>query len=167
MKSVRILGIDPGFDRLGVAVIDKEGAQEIFIHSLSVTTSPKDPFPERLLLIGKTLKEIITTYKPDHLAIETLFVTKNQKTAMLVSQVRGVIIYLAYLGGLEVFEYSPPQIKSAITGYGKSTKDDVAFMVSKILHKSFPKNTLDDEVDAIAIALTHSANYKPFFGKTL
>lgn len=165
MKSVRILGIDPGFDRLGVAIIDKYGAQETFVHSISITTSKKETFPERLCFVGMALIDIIKKYKPDHLAIETIFVTKNQKTAMLVSQVRGVIIYLSRLSGLDVFEYSPPQIKSAITGYGKSTKDDVAFMVSKILRKSFPKNTLDDELDAIAIALTHSANYKPFLGK--
>lgn len=167
MKPIRILGIDPGFDRVGVSIIDKQGTREQLVFSCSIVTSKKDSFPERLLVVGKELEDIIKTYKPVHAAIETLFVTKNQKTAMLVAQARGVIVYACQKGGLELFEYSPPQVKLAVTGFGKSEKQDIAFMVSKILKLPVSKKRLDDELDAIAVALTHSAHYKAFLGATL
>ncbi|MDQ5962534.1 MAG: crossover junction endodeoxyribonuclease RuvC [Patescibacteria group bacterium] len=162
MKPVRILGIDPGFGRLGVSVVDKIDGKETLVFSSCFVTQPKDSFASRLAHIAYGLEEILKKYKPNHLAIETLFLTKNQKTVMFVAEVRGVVVYLCHKQGLSIFEYSPPQIKSAITGYGKSSKNDIAFMVSKILKMDIPKNKLDDEVDAIAVALTHSANYKPF-----
>lgn len=167
MKALRILGVDPGFDRLGVAIVEKSPSGERLDFLSCITTSPRHPFVERVADAAHQFEKILEKEKPEHLAIETLFVTKNQKTAMLVAEMRGVIIYLATKHKLSVFEYSPPQIKSAITGYGKSGKDDVAFMVSKILKQDLPKDTLDDAVDAVAVALTHSANYKPFFGKTI
>ena len=165
MKKIRILGIDPGFDRLGICVLDKEGTKENLVTSLCVVTSRKDNFEERLLVLASDLEKMLKKYKPDHLAIETLFVTKNQKTAMLVASVRGVIIYLCKKNGLSIFEYSPPQIKSAVTGYGHAKKEDISFMVSKILKMSIKKGQLDDEIDAIAIALTHSACQKESFIK--
>jgi crossover junction endodeoxyribonuclease RuvC len=167
MKAVRILGIDPGFDRVGISILDKEGSTEHLVFSCSITTSKQDSFSSRLLVVGKELEDVIQKYKPHHVAIETLFVTKNQKTAMLVSQARGVIMYICQKSNLELFEYSPPQIKLAVTGFGKSEKQDVAFMVSKILKLSPSENRLDDELDAIAVALTHSAHYKAFLGTTL
>lgn len=157
---MRILGIDPGFDRLGVCVLDKEGTKETLVTSLGIVTSKTESFEDRLLYLANGVEKLIQEYKPTHLAIETLFVTKNQKTAMLVACVRGVIIYLCKKHGLEIFEYSPPQIKLAITGYGQAKKEDITYMVSKILHVTFDKKQLDDEIDAIAIALTHSAHYK-------
>lgn len=160
MTPIRILGIDPGFDRLGVCILDKEGGKETLVTSLGILTSKSEVFEDRLLYIGDAVEKLVTKYKPDHLAIETLFVTKNQKTAMLVACVRGVIIYLCKKHGLSIFEYSPPQIKLAVTGYGQAKKDDVAYMVSKIIAIPKDKKQLDDEVDAIAIALTHSAHYK-------
>lgn len=160
MTRIRILGIDPGFDRLGICVLDKEGGKEEVVTSLGIITSRTTSFDERLLYIAEGLEKLLIEYKPNHLAIETLFVTKNQKTAMLVACVRGVIIYLCKKHGLSIFEYSPPQIKLAITGYGQAKKNDVAYMVSKILRIELDKKQLDDEVDAIAIALTHSAHYK-------
>lgn len=158
MTTTRILGIDPGFDRLGVCILDKEGQKETLIHSRCITTSKKDSFEERLIQIGKELEALILIYQPDELAIETLFFTNNQKTIITVAEVRGICIYLAYRNGAKLFEYSPPQIKLAITGYGKATKEDIAIMVPKILKQPLLINTLDDEIDAIAIALTHSAN---------
>ncbi len=167
MKPIRILGIDPGFDRVGVSILDKQGTQEELVFSCCITTSSKDLFAERLLVLGKELEEIVRTYKPNHASIETLFVTKNQKTAMLVAGARGVILYICQKCGVDIFEYSPPQVKLAITGFGKSEKKEVAFMVTKILNLPPSKKRFDDEVDAIALALTHSAHYKSFLGTTL
>lgn len=158
MSTVRIIGIDPGFDRLGVCIVDKEGTKETLIFSTCITTSRKDSFEKRLHTIADSLESVLQKYSPLELAIETLFFTNNQKTIITVAEVRGICIYLAYRYGAELFEYSPPQIKLAITGYGKATKEDIAIMVPKILKKPLPIHTIDDEIDAIAIALTHSAN---------
>ena len=155
---IRILGIDPGFDRLGVCILDKENTKETLIFSTCITTSKKKSFEERLLSIGRELEDLLVKYKPDELAIETLFFTNNQKTVITVAEVRGVCIYLAYKYGVSLHEYSPPQIKLAIAGHGKATKEDIALMVPKILKQPLLIDSLDDEVDAIAIALTHSAH---------
>jgi crossover junction endodeoxyribonuclease RuvC len=160
MHSSRILGIDPGFDRLGVCIVDKEGTKETLVFSTCIVTSKKDSFEARLATVGKELTKILENYEPTELAIETLFFTTNQKTIITVAEVRGICIYLAHLHGLSIHEYSPPQIKVAVTGYGKATKEDIAIMVPKILGKPLKIGTLDDEIDAIAIALTHSAHRK-------
>lgn len=157
-SPVRIMGIDPGFDRLGVCIIDKEGVKETLVYSTCITTSKKDSFEARLFSAAEQLEKIFIEYHPEELAIETLFFTTNQKTIITVAEVRGICIYLAHKHTAKVFEYSPPQIKSAITGYGKATKEDIAIMVPKILKQPLLLDTLDDEIDAIAIALTHSAN---------
>ena len=169
---MRILGIDPGFERLGVAILEKnkgdqksasaqsyDTTKEKVLFSECFHTSPKIDFPERLLSIGKEVKNIIKKYKPEVLAIETLFLTTNQKTVMHVAEVRGVIIYEASLAGLKIFEASPPQIKIAITGYGKANKDQVMRMV-KILVDIDKNKKSDDELDAIAIALTAFAHIR-------
>lgn len=158
MSHVRILGIDPGFDRLGVCILDKEKTTETLIFSTCITTSKKESFEKRLLALGEQLEKIIITYSPNELAIETLFFTTNQKTIITVAEVRGICIYLSHKYGATIFEYSPPQIKLAIAGHGKGSKEDIAIMVPRILKKPLLINTLDDEIDAIAIALTHSAN---------
>lgn len=158
MNTIRILGIDPGFDRLGVCVLDKEGTKETLIYSTCITTSKKDAFEKRLVSIGEELEAIIKKYSPHELAIETLFFTKNQKTIITVAEVRGICIYLSHKNGIDLYEYSPPQIKLAIAGHGKATKEDIAIMVPKILKQPLLLKALDDEIDAIAIALTHSAN---------
>ena len=159
-STVRIIGIDPGFDRLGICILDKEKDKETLIHSQCITTSKKESFEIRLAEIGEELKKILKKYKPEELAIETLFFTTNQKTIIPVAEVRGICIYLSHINDVKIYEYSPPQIKVAVTGYGKATKDDIAIMVPKILGKSMRSDILDDEIDAIAIALTHSAHRK-------
>lgn len=158
MSLIRILGIDPGFDRLGVSIIDKKGSLETLVHSECIMTSKNDAFEKRLVHIGTKLEDIIKEYKPHDLAIETLFFTTNQKTIITVSEVRGICIYLSHLHKMSIFEYSPPQIKLAIAGHGRATKQDVEMMVKKIIKQPIAVHTLDDEIDAIAIALTHSAN---------
>lgn len=160
MTSFRIVGVDPGFDRIGVCIIDKKGDKETLIYSTCIITSRKDTFEKRLFTIGTSLEKIFTDYSPTELAIETLFFTKNQTTAILVAEMRGVCLYLAHKYSLFVHEYSPPQIKLAIAGHGKATKKDIEHMLPKILKRLLPQGLLDDELDAIAIALTHSAHRK-------
>lgn len=160
MSAIRILGIDPGFDRLGICILDKEGSKETLIHSECITTSKKESFEIRLAEIGDQLSKVLKKYKPNELAIETIFFTTNQKTIITVAEVRGVCMYLSYIHDLKIYEYSPPQIKLAIAGHGRATKNDIAHMTSKILSGQIKKNILDDEMDAIAIALTHSAHRK-------
>ncbi|OGI59627.1 crossover junction endodeoxyribonuclease RuvC [Candidatus Nomurabacteria bacterium RIFCSPHIGHO2_02_FULL_37_45] len=158
----KILGIDPGFERLGVAVIEKDkknNKKEKVIFSECFKTSAKLEFPLRLQLIGKEVKKVIKKYKPEVLAIETLFLNTNQKTVMRVAEARGVVIYEAAVAGLRVFEASPPQIKIAITGYGRANKEQINKMV-KILVDIDQTKKSDDELDAIAIALTAFAHLR-------
>lgn len=157
---IRIIGIDPGFDRLGVCILDKKGTEETLIHSQCITTSKKETFEVRLAEIAEELIKIIKKYQPNELAIETLFFTTNQKTIIPVAEVRGICIYLCHIHDVGINEYSPPQIKVAVTGYGKATKEDISLMIPKILKQPLRTDILDDEIDAIAIALTHSAHRK-------
>jgi crossover junction endodeoxyribonuclease RuvC len=160
MEKTIILGIDPGFDRMGICVLEKQANKETLLYSACILTDKKGIFESRLQEIGKGLQEVMTKYKPSELAMEKLFFTKNQRTGIQVAEARGVVLYLASTFGLSVFEYSPPQVKLAIAGHGKATKDDISYMVPKILGHALEKNLLDDELDAIAIALTHSASRK-------
>ena len=157
----RILGIDPGFDRLGIAILEKNKSdkKESIIFSECFKTSSKLEFPERLNLIGKEVKKIIKKYKPEVLAIETLFLNTNQKTVMRVAEARGVVVYEAAQAGLRVFEATPLQIKIAVTGYGRADKTQVMKMV-KILVALDKKKTSDDELDAIAASLTAFAHIR-------
>ena len=157
----RILGVDPGFERLGIAILEKNKSdkKEKVIFSTCFKNSAKLDFPERLFLIGDKIKEIIEEYKPEILSIETLFLNTNQKTVMKVSEARGVVIYEASRKKLKIFEASPPQIKIATTGYGRSDKTQINKMV-KMLVDIDEKVKSDDELDAIAIALTAFANIK-------
>jgi crossover junction endodeoxyribonuclease RuvC len=158
---MRILGIDPGFERLGVAILEKEKdtGKETVVFSQCFKTSPKLDFTERLALIGKEIKKIVQEYQPGVLAIETLFMTNNQKTVMHVAEARGVVLYEAALARLKIFEATPPQIKVATTGSGSADKAQIIKMV-KMLVKLDDSKTSDDELDAIAIALTASACLK-------
>ncbi len=157
-----IIGIDPGYERLGIAVLEKSvnsKNKEILLFSECFKTSAKKEFPERLFEIGKEVKKIIKKYKPKVLAVETLFLNTNQKTVMHVAEVRGVILYEAKNENLDIFEVSPPQIKIATTGYGRATKEQMMKMV-KILVDVNKKVKSDDELDAIAIAITAFAHMR-------
>jgi crossover junction endodeoxyribonuclease RuvC len=155
-----ILGIDPGYERIGIAIVEKNKPnKERLIFSTCFKTSAKISFEERLLLIGQKIESIIQEYKPQILAIETLFLNTNQKTVMHVSEARGVIIYEAMKNNLGLFEATPPQIKIATTGYGRADKKDVLKMV-RLLIKIDENKKSDDELDAIAIAITAYAHLK-------
>lgn len=157
-----ILGIDPGYDRVGFCILEKVSSVENkIIYSECFESDKKKDINERIFNICKNLEKIILKYSPTDLAIEKLFFTNNQKTVMGVSEARGAIIYLAKKLKLNIFEYTPLQIKIALTGYGKATKDQIYFMLKKILKiKSENKRNLDDEYDAIAVAYTHSVSQR-------
>lgn len=150
---MRVLAIDPGFERVGIAVLEKGVQREHLVYSACFTTSSKLPFEERLVRIGKELNRVIDEYNPDALAVETLLWNSNQKTAMRVAEARGVIVHTGVSRGLTFHEYTPLQIKVAVAGYGKAEKKQVASMVEKLLRIS---NTAkhDDETDAIALGIT-------------
>ena len=158
---MRILGIDPGFERLGIAVLEKTKGdkKERVVFSECFKTSSKLDFAERLKLLGEEVKRVIKKYKPEILAIETLFLNTNQKTVMRVAEVRGVVIYESIKAGMKILEVSPPQIKMATTGYGRADKEQIMKMV-RILVEIDKSKTSDDELDAIAIALTAFAHIR-------
>lgn len=159
---MRVLSVDPGFERVGIAILDKINGKEILIHSECFKTKKELAFSERLRLIGEKIEEIAKNFNPNFLAIETLFFTTNQKTAMKVSEARGVIIYSSVKNKMEIFEYTPLQIKIAVTGYGKATKDQVEDMTKKILKIKNTEKKIDDEMDAIAIGICHFAYQKNY-----
>ncbi len=150
---MNVLGIDPGYDRLGIAVISGDASRPTHEYSECFTPDTKD-FLERLLLCGKHIAATLDTHTPDAVALETLFVTKNQKTAMHVAELRGVLLYEARKRSLPIFEYTPSQVKLAVTGHGASDKRGVEDMVKRLV--TLPtREMIDDEYDAIAIAITH------------
>ena len=148
-----ILGFDPGYERLGAALVEQKGSKENLIYSTCIRTPKSALFEERLLMIGRACESLIAEYRPTAVALEKVFLTKNQKTAMQIAEVKGVLTYIAAQSGLPLFEYTPLEVKVAVTGHGGSDKRQVADMVKRLV--SLPaKKRLDDELDAIAIALT-------------
>ncbi len=154
---MRVLAIDPGYGRCGVAVVEKNDGKEKLIYSDCVETSAKAAFDERLSFIASEAKRLIQKFKPDALAMERLFFTSNQKTAMHVAEVRGAILHTAVSAGIPTFEYTPGQVKSATTGWGRAEKKGVATMLHALI--TIEKKIMhDDEYDAIAVGITHLAH---------
>lgn len=156
---MRIIAIDPGYERLGIAIIEKNKKEEL-VFSECFKTKAILPFFDRLELVGREVARVVKEFSPEVLAIENLFIETNQKTAMRVAEVRGAILYQARILGLEIYEYTPLQIKVATTGYGKATKEQVMSMVRRLIPGAESINQ-DDEMDAIAIGLTHFAYSRP------
>ena len=150
---MRVLSADPGYGRLGVAVLEKEGSKEVLIYSDCIQTSKELSYADRLLIIGTEFTAILNKFSPDAFASESLFFVKNQKTAIGVAGVRGMLFYIIKQKGLSVYEYTPLQVKIAMTGYGRSDKKQIADMVTKLININ-KKIKFDDEYDAIAIGLT-------------
>lgn len=149
-----ILGIDPGFGRVGYGIIRKSGSQLTAI-AYGLIETPPNALPDRLQLIHREVKNLISIHKPDALATERLLFTKNQTTAMDVAKALGCILLATAETGLPHTEYSPPEIKQSITGTGRAEKKQIQFMVTKLLGlQSTPKP--DDVADALAIAITHA-----------
>jgi crossover junction endodeoxyribonuclease RuvC len=160
-NNSRVLGIDPGFDRVGVAVLEGSSSKQTLLFSECIQTSAKDVHEKRLEIVGKRIREVIETWKPNSLSIEKLFFGQNTTSAIKVAEARGVILYEAACAGLEVHEYTPQEIKIAATGYGKAAKSEVETMTLRLLNIK-TKPMLDDEIDAIAVGITHlaSSTYK-------
>jgi crossover junction endodeoxyribonuclease RuvC len=160
-KLRTVLAIDPGFGRIGLAVMKLEADKPKLLFSQCLETNSKEVQSDRLLSIGNRLEDVIKKWQPKHLAIETLFFNTNTTSAIGVAEARGIIIYEAAKAGMEIFEYGPQTIKIAVTGYGKADKIQMAIMVKKLVNltkKSSKK--LDDEIDAIAVGITHLATEK-------
>lgn len=152
---MRIIGIDPGYERLGVAIVEKNPhGKEVLIYSSCITTPKTAPHALRLLSIEAAITELISVHKPDAAAFEKLYFNTNQKTALLVAEARGVVVLAAAKAGLKIFEYAPQEIKIATTGYGKSDKTQIIKMIPLLIKMPLGGKRRDDEYDAIAVALT-------------
>lgn len=154
---MRVLAFDPGYDRLGIAVVQRIEGNDVLLYSACLETNRASHLTERLGEVGKRVEELLTTHTPDAVAVETLFFNTNQKTAIGVAEARGIILYLALIHGCRVFEFGPQEIKVAITGYGKSDKHAVITMIKRLVHNA-PVKALDDEYDAIAVGITALAH---------
>ncbi len=152
MSSIKVLGFDPGLQRLGFAVLKKSNSQIIPLNYGLISTSPQSPHPERLKIIYNDVQTLITRYQPNLISIETLIFAQNVTTAMSVSEVRGILLVLAALDEIPVVEFSPPQVKSAVCGYGRASKSQVQSAVKLLLGLSTTPSP-DDVADAIAIAI--------------
>jgi crossover junction endodeoxyribonuclease RuvC len=154
---MRVIGIDPGTAIVGFSVIEKKKDKYNILTYGQITTSKENAKEDRLKEIFDNVQYIIRKYSPSELAIEKLFFLKNATTAMAVSEARGVILLAGVIAGLKITEYTPLEIKQAITGYGRANKKDIQEMVTKILDlESVPKP--DDVADAIAVSITHINN---------
>ena len=152
---MRILGIDPGTGILGFGVIDAHKVKAKLVDAGVIRTPVKEDDAVRLQTIFDELTTIIKETKPQEMSVEKLFFAQNVTTAMTVAQARGVVLLAGKQAGLDIFEYTPLQIKQAITGYGRAEKSQIQEMVKVILQlKQIPKP--DDAADALAAAITHS-----------
>jgi crossover junction endodeoxyribonuclease RuvC len=156
---MRILGIDPGIERLGYGVIEVVN-KKLYPITFGVITTPRKKTPYRLSIIHRNLSKVIEEFSPDESSVEKLYFFQNTKTAIVVGEARGVILMTLEEYGLPIYEYTPLQIKSSVTGYGKADKKQIQLMVQKLLKlDELPKQ--DDAADALAAALTH------FYSRTI
>jgi len=153
---MRILGIDPGTGILGFGVIEASRGKVQLVDAGVIRTPAKEDDAVRLQTIFEELTDVIAATHPEHMAVEKLFFAKNVTTAMTVAQARGVVLLCGRQSGLTIYEYTPLQIKQAITGYGRADKHQMQEMVRVILKlNEVPKP--DDCADALAAALYHSS----------
>lgn len=156
---MRTLGIDPGIATTGFGLVEEQGQKLVFIEHGVIKTSPKQNSKDRLQKIFIEAKQIIKAFKPQAVAIEKLFFGKNSKTAMTVGQARGVMLLCAAEAGVAVSEYTPLEVKIALTGYGRAEKKQIQQMVKTLLGLAdIPKP--DDAADALAIAICHHNSHK-------
>ena len=152
---MRILGIDPGIAIVGFGLIESDRGGQRMLQYGAITTPKELPLAERLVLIGNDMEELIAQLKPDAIAVEEMFFTNNITTGIAVAHGRGIVLYTAQKSGVPLYEYTPMQVKMAVTGYGKAEKRQVMDMTKRLLNlKAVPKP--DDAADALAIALCHA-----------
>jgi crossover junction endodeoxyribonuclease RuvC len=152
---MRMMGIDPGIAIVGFGVVEKQGSQLRPVQYGSIQTEAGLPVPLRLKQIFKAMQSLLETYRPEELAVEKLYFSKNVTNAFTVGQARGVILLAAELADIPVYEYTPMQVKQAVTGYGGAGKKQIQEMTKRLLNlKETPKP--DDVADALGIAITHA-----------
>ena len=152
---MRILGIDPGYAIVGYGIIDYHCGRFSVVGYGAITTEAGVPFPQRLDSIYSDLKYLIEKYMPEAMAIEKLYFNTNTTTAIDVAQARGTIVLGAQRKGLDIYEYTPLQVKQSVTGYGRAEKHQVMEMVKSLLSlKAVPRP--DDTADALALAVCHA-----------
>jgi crossover junction endodeoxyribonuclease RuvC len=149
---MRVLAIDPGFDRLGIAVLEGNASRPTLVWSDCIQP-PKGEKEVRLAAVSEAIDSALREYSPDVVALETLFFSTNKKTAFGVAEARGVVLSCAGIAGVTVREFSPGTIKLAVTGNGRADKKAMGQMIP-LLMKLPPKKRLDDELDAIAVGIT-------------
>ncbi|MBQ8196144.1 MAG: crossover junction endodeoxyribonuclease RuvC [Oscillospiraceae bacterium] len=151
---MRILGIDPGYAIVGYGVLDYDHNQFTVVNYGAITTEAHTPFEQRLVEIYDDMNSLIEMFRPDCMSIERLYFTNNKTTGIDVAQARGVITLAAAKHGVEIYEYTPLQVKQSVVGYGRAEKHQVQEMVKNILRlKECPKP--DDTADAVALAICH------------
>lgn len=152
---MRIIGIDPGYAIVGVGVIEYKNSRFTTLDYGAITTTANTDFSYRLKVIYDDFTQIVNKYKPDAIAIEKLFFTTNQKTAIDVAQARGIILLVASQNNIPYYEYTPLQVKQSVVGYGKAIKNQVIEMTTRLLNLS-QRPKPDDVADALAIAICHA-----------
>ena len=157
-KHKTILACDPGYGRLGVAILQGSVHESSLLYSTCLETSKNDSQPKRLAFLHNELSKLVETYTPDAIALETLFFSNNQKTVIAVAEARGMIVTLAGIKNIPLIEHSPQQIKLAVTGYGNASKKDVIGMTKRLIPTVAP-NALDDEYDAVALSICALASH--------
>ena len=154
-----IMGIDPGFAITGFGIVKYEGNKYSVVDYGAITTEASMKLSSRLLLLHNGLEELINKYKPDAISIEELFFNKNIKTALTVGHGRGVAVLAAAKSGVDIFEYTPLQVKQSVVGYGRAEKAQIQQMVKAILNlNAIPKP--DDVADALAVAICHGNSHR-------
>ncbi len=154
-----ILGIDPGYAIVGIGLIEYKGNKFRVLEYNSITTPAGMPTVERLKKIYTEITSYLIKYDPDAIAIEELFFNSNQKTAINVAQARGVLLVACANANIPVYEYTPLQVKQAVTGYGRAEKKQIQQMVKTLLNlNAIPQP--DDAADALAIAICHAHSNK-------
>lgn len=155
---MRILGIDPGYATIGFGMVESSGAQVRMVTYGAITTPAGLPLSRRLYQIGTDMEELIGKLRPDVISIEELFFNTNITTGIAVAHGRGVILYAAEKCGIPLYEYTPGQVKLAVTGYGKAEKRQVMDMTLRLLKlRAVPRP--DDAADALALAICHARSF--------
>ena len=156
---MRVIAVDPGYDRMGVAVLERRDNREVLLHSECIETDRTDDIPARLVTLGTRFSALLDEFQPSLLGIETLFFNANRTTGIAVAEARGVAIFLAKQTGCAIVEFGPQEIKVAVTGYGKSDKTAVFDMLRRLV-ADIPEGAHDDEYDAIAVGVTALAHHR-------
>lgn len=149
------IGIDPGSRITGYGLVERRGAEILYVASGIIKTEAAGPIEARLLTIKRGLDEVIGRFHPEAIAVEEIFMAKNPKTTLMLGEARGVVLLAAAEAGLSVFEYTPREVKSSITGAGAAHKSQVAAMVGRLMKLDHEPET-EDETDAIAVAFCHA-----------